>query len=83
LSAVVTPPSDRWTSIESTPIGCTRRRWLSERLRAMRYSQGRTLMGRSSDRIALKEAAKTSCSTSSASSRDPSMWRQKDSSRAW
>ena len=44
LSAVVAPPSDRWTSIESTPIACTRRRWFSERLRAIRYSHGRTLI---------------------------------------
>ena len=46
------------------------RRWLSERLRAIRYSHGRTLISRSSASIALKAAAKTSCSTSSASSRD-------------
>ena len=45
LSAVVRPPSDRWMSIESTPIACVRRRWLSERLRAIRYSHGRTLIG--------------------------------------
>ena len=55
-------------SIESTPIACVRRRWLSERLRAIRYSHGRTLIGRSSASIALNAAAKTSCSTSSASS---------------
>ena len=30
------PCSDRWTSIESTPIAVARRRWFSERLRAMR-----------------------------------------------
>ena len=64
-------------------MACTRRRWFSERLRAMRYSHGRTLSARSSAIIALKAAAKTSCSTSSASSREPSMWRQKASSRAW
>ena len=70
-------------SIESTPIGCTRRRWFSERLRAMRYSHGRTWIARSSATIALKDAAKTSCRTSSASSREPSMWRQKASRRDW
>ena len=59
------------------------RRWLSERLRAIRYSHGRTLIARASARIALKAAAKTSCSTSSASSRQESMWRQKASSRDW
>ena len=32
-------------SIESTPIACWRRRWFSERLRAIRYSHGRTLIG--------------------------------------
>ena len=75
------PFSEKWTSIESTPIGCARRRWFRQRLRAIRYSHGRTLIGRSSASIALKEAAKTSCSTSSASSREPSMCRQKASSR--
>ena len=70
-------------SIESTPIAWVRRRWFSERLRAIRYSQGRTLMARSSASIALKAAAKTSCSTSSASSREESMWRQKASRRDW
>ena len=59
------------------------RRWLSERLRAIRYSHGRTLIGRSSASIALKAAAKTSCSTSSASSLAASMCRQKASRRAW
>ena len=39
LSAVDAPPSDRWTSIESTPTAWARRRWLSDRLRAIRYSQ--------------------------------------------
>ena len=53
LSAVVAPFSDRWMSIESTPMAWARRRWLSERLRAMRYSHGRTLIGRSSASIAL------------------------------
>jgi hypothetical protein len=60
-----------------------RRRWFSERLRAIRYSHGRTLIGRSSAIIALNAAAKTSCSTSSASSREPSMWRQNASRRDW
>ena len=83
LSAVVSPPSDKWMSIESTPTACVRRRWLSERLRAIRYSHGRTLISRSSASIALKAAAKTSCSTSSASSRDESMCRQNASSRDW
>ena len=45
-------------SIESTPIAEARRRWLSERLRAIRYSHGRTLIGRSSASTALKAAAK-------------------------
>ena len=49
-------------------MACVRRRWFSERLRAIRYSHGRTLIARSSARIALNAAAKTSCSTSSASS---------------
>ena len=40
LSAVVVPCSARCTSIESTPIACVRRRWFSERLRAIRYSHG-------------------------------------------
>src|SRR4051795_5461011 len=40
LSAVVSPPSDRWMSIESIPTACARRRWLSERLRAIRTSPG-------------------------------------------
>ena len=31
-------------SIESTPIACARRRWLRLRLRAIRYSHGRTLI---------------------------------------
>ncbi len=70
-------------SIESTPTACVRRRWLSERLRAIRYSHGRTLIGRSSASIALNAAAKTSCSTSSASSLEESMWRQNASRRAW
>ena len=70
-------------SIESTPTACVRRRWLSDRLRAIRYSHGRTLIARSSARIALKAAANTSCSTSSASSFEDSMWRQNASSRAW
>ena len=83
LSAVVVPFSARWTSIESTPMAWLRRRWFSERLRAMRYSHGRTLIGRSSATIALNAAAKTSCRTSSASSREPSMWRTKDSRRDW
>ena len=83
LSAVVCPCSDRWMSIESTPTAWVRRRWLSDRLRAIRYSHGRTLIARSSARIALKAAAKTSCSTSSASSFEDSMWRQKASRRDW
>ena len=70
-------------SIESTPTACARRRWFSERLRAIRYSHGRTLIARSSARIALNAAAKTSCSTSSASSLEDSMCRQNASSRAW
>ena len=83
LSAVVRPCSERCTSIESTPIAWVLRRWLSERLRAIRYSHGRTLISRSSALIALNAAAKTSCSTSSASSRLESMWRQKASRRDW
>jgi hypothetical protein len=83
LSAVVVPCSERCTSIESTPMACARRRWFSERLRAIRYSHGRTLSARSSAIIALNAAAKTSCSTSSASSREPSMCRQNASRRAW
>ena len=39
-------------------------------MRAIRYSHGRTLISRSSASIALNAAAKTSCSTSSASSRE-------------
>ena len=73
VSAVVAPPSRTKTSIESCPAGCGRRRWLRERLRAIRYSQGRALIARSSARIALKAAVKTSWSTSSASSCEPSM----------
>ena len=68
-------------SIESTPTACVRRRWFSDRLRAIRYSHGRTLIARSSASIALKAAANTSCSTSSASSREPSMCRQNASNR--
>ena len=83
LSAVVWPPSERCTSIESTPTAVARRRWFSERLRAIRYSHGRTLISRSSASIALYAAANTSCSTSSASSLDVSMCRQNASSRDW
>ena len=83
VSAVVTPPSRSKTSIESSPAATGRRRWFRQRLRAMRYSHGRALIGRSSASIALKAAVKTSCSTSSASSVEPSMWRQKASSRDW
>jgi hypothetical protein len=75
--------SAKCTSIESTPTACARRRWFSDRLRAIRYSQGRTLSVRSSAIIALKAAANTSCSTSSASSRELSMCRVKASSRDW
>ncbi len=70
-------------SIESIPTACVRRRWLRERLRAIRYSHGRTLISRSSASIALNAAANTSCSTSSASSLEDSMWRQNASSRDW
>ena len=83
VSAVLMPPSRSNTSIESWPAGCGRRRWFSDRLRAIRYSHGRALIGRSSARIALKAAVKTSWSTSSASSCEPSMWRQKASRRGW
>ena len=83
LSAVVRPCSEKCTSIESTPTACARRRWFSDRLRAIRYSHGRTLISRSSARIALNAAAKTSWSTSSASSFEVSMWRQNASSRDW
>ena len=48
VSAVLVPPSRSNTSIESWPAGCGRRRWFSERLRAIRYSHGRALIGRSS-----------------------------------
>ena len=36
VSAVVVPPSRSKTSFESCPAGCGRRRWFSERLRAIR-----------------------------------------------
>ena len=65
------------------PTAWIRRRWLRLRLRAIRYSHGRTLIGRSSSRIALNAAENTSCRTSSASSREPSRCRQKASRRAW
>jgi len=36
FSLVDWPASAKWVSIESTPIAVLRRRWFSERLRAMR-----------------------------------------------
>ena len=79
----VSPWSAKWMSIESTPIAVALRRWLRLRLRAIRYSHGRTLIGRSSATSALYAAAITSCMTSSASSLVPTRWRQNESSRDW
>ncbi|CAB4912735.1 unannotated protein [freshwater metagenome] len=83
VSAAEMPWSATRSSRVSTPMGWIFRRWFRHRLRAMRYSHGRTLIARSSPMIALNAFAKTSCRTSSASSREPSMCRQKASRRDW